>query len=178
VEIRGQYFGTACNDVQVDGTFAGPPLGEPQTGIALVIVQADQVIPLGLIDADRNYEFGVRLAIPTQLAIGPTTIRIDPLPPSSVASASFTVTSVSANTGIASTTTVLLTSTTIESPASTMPAPSSTVLLGRTSGSSTSPSDDDSDGVEPWVWGLIGLGVVAALAVVAGSGARTRRRTI
>ena len=175
VEIRGQYFGTGCNDVQIDGTFAGPPLGEPQTGITLVIVQDDQVIPLGVIDADDNYEFGVRLAIPTQLDIGPATIRVA-LPASSAASTSFTVTNVSANTDMTSTTTVLLTSTTIEPAASTVHASSSTALLGSTSGSSTVPSDA-SNGLAPWAWGLIGLGFVAALALVASSRARTRRRT-
>ncbi len=75
VEIRGQYFGTGCNDVEVDGTLGGPPLGEPQVGIELVIVQDDQVIPLGSIDADSNYEFAVRLAIPPQLRTGTATIR-------------------------------------------------------------------------------------------------------
>ena len=90
VEVFGQYFGTACNDVEVGGTFAGPPLGDPQRGIALVAVQGDLVVPLGPVDADRNYEFTVRLTIPSQFRAGTVVIGVEPV--ATNASATFTIT--------------------------------------------------------------------------------------
>lgn len=70
VEIHGQYFGTDCNDTGG----SGPVLGEPRTDIRLQVVQQDVATQITHVDANADYEFAVRVALPANLQPGPATI--------------------------------------------------------------------------------------------------------
>lgn len=140
IEVRGQGFGDGCNDIVVDGTFAGPPLGNPLRGIGLVITQDAQVIPLGLVDADASYSFGVRLAVPVQLQAGRATVRVEREPQGrySGTEATLNVTGVSVNANAGPTTTVLLPT----EAAVTEPSPTASASTADSPGSA--PSADSS----------------------------------
>ena len=69
LDIEGFAFGTNCYDT-------GPPpegegvLGVPVSGIEILLVQGDLIIPVGAGDADGNYEFMVSITVPSDLAPG------------------------------------------------------------------------------------------------------------
>ena len=71
IEIRGEAFGTACNDMG----WGGPALGEPQAAIAVRIVQDDISVPVVEVDADADYRFVVRTMVPTTMTKGPAMVR-------------------------------------------------------------------------------------------------------
>ena len=70
LEIRGAYFGTACNDTGGPG----PVLGKPQTFISVKIRQGDTVMPLAVVDAASNYRFVVQVTVPPDLVDGPALV--------------------------------------------------------------------------------------------------------
>jgi hypothetical protein len=70
LEIRGQYFGTGCNDTGGEG----PTLGAPQSFISLRIRQGDVVVPVAVVNAARDYRFVVRVSMPAELASGPASV--------------------------------------------------------------------------------------------------------
>lgn len=164
VEIRGQYFGTDCNDVVIAGTPAGPPLGEPQTDIRLVIVQDDVEIPListNPINADSDYSFAVQITLPSQLHAGAATIRADREPGIELP---FTITTATAAT------TTTTTSTTTTAPA---------VVLGAVNNDppATAPSHAGSR-FWPWISTAIGLGLGATAIVLMRSRQRAHKPAI
>ena len=69
LDIEGFAFGTNCYDT-------GPPpegegvLGVPVSGIEILLVQGDLVIPVAAGDADGNYEFMVSVTVPSDLEPG------------------------------------------------------------------------------------------------------------
>ncbi len=69
LDIEGFAFGTNCYDT-------GPPpegegvLGVPVSGIEILLVQGDLVIPVAVGDADGNYEFMVSVTVPSDLEPG------------------------------------------------------------------------------------------------------------
>jgi hypothetical protein len=151
VEIRGEHFGTACNDVIVNGTAAGPPLGAPRTDIKLVVVQDDaelQLLSSNPINADDDYTFAVEVTLPAQLHAGPATIRVESEPFTELA---FTV----APATDAST-----------SPTTDSVSTSTSAQVVATVGSTTPPSDEDGNSNWPWISAVIGLGLVLAMVIV------------
>jgi hypothetical protein len=70
LEIRGQHFGTGCNDTGGDG----PALGAPQSFISLRIVQGDIAVPVAVVNAAKDYRFVVRVSVPAELASGPAKV--------------------------------------------------------------------------------------------------------
>jgi len=72
LEIRGFYFGTACNDTGG----GGPALGKPQRAISVRIVQGDISVPVAVVDATSDYRFVVRVVVPAELKVGPATIAV------------------------------------------------------------------------------------------------------
>jgi hypothetical protein len=159
VEVRGEYFGTACNDVIINGTAAGPPLGAPRTDIELVVVQDDAELPLlsaNPIDADDDYTFAVEVTLPAQLHTGPAMIGVESEPFTELA---FTV-----------------------APATDPPrapetdsVPTSTgAQVATTAGSTIAPGDEEGNSNWPWISAVIGLGLVLAMLIV--TRVRTRRQ--
>lgn len=65
VEVRGQYFGTDCND----SGRPGPVLGDPRRDIRVRIVQDGETRLLTAVDATGDYEFVVRAMVPGPAAI-------------------------------------------------------------------------------------------------------------
>jgi hypothetical protein len=66
--VTGQAWGTACNDT---GLRPGEPaLGEPATGIAVVVAQGDVRMALARGDASANYTFRVAVTVPATFRPG------------------------------------------------------------------------------------------------------------
>jgi hypothetical protein len=72
LQIRGQAFGTDCNDTGGPG----PALGEPAADIELAVVQGDTVIHVARVDAQPDYAFKVRVTAPPSLQPGPAAVRV------------------------------------------------------------------------------------------------------
>jgi hypothetical protein len=161
VEIRGEYFGTACNDVIVNGTAAGPPLGAPRTDIKLVVVQDDAELPLlsaNPINADDDYTFAVEVTLPAQLHTGPAMIRVESEPFTQLA---FTV---APATDVSSAPTTDSVSTSTDAP------------VAPTVGSTIPPADEEGNSNWPWISAVIGLGLVLAMLIA--TRVRTRRQRL
>lgn len=70
LEVRGQWFGTDCNDTGR----RGPVLGDPRRGIEIQMTQDGVTVPLARVDANLDYEFVVRVMVPPTLEAGPATV--------------------------------------------------------------------------------------------------------
>ena len=135
VEVTGEYFGTACND-QGGGARV---LGDPQSGIELDIAQAGKATRLLLVDADSQYKFVVRLALPHPLVGGSATF-------SALSSEHLLVT----------------TDITVTGGGSSNPSPPPTVLVGRIS-TGTHALASSSSRWPPFVFGILVGGVCSGV---------------
>jgi hypothetical protein len=68
--VRGDDFGTACNDTGD----AGPALGPPDAGVRLSIERSGSKAVLATVDVACDYSFEVRVATPPDLAPGAATL--------------------------------------------------------------------------------------------------------
>jgi hypothetical protein len=75
VTITGQYFGDGCADTGTLPAGAGP-LGQPLTGLVIVIDQADREYVVATGSADDRYEFAVDVVVPAGLQPGQATVSI------------------------------------------------------------------------------------------------------
>lgn len=73
--ITGQYFGDDCFDTGTVPPGVGP-LGNPLTGLAIVIDQGSNEFVLATGSADSDYEFHVDVVIPSTLEPGEAVINI------------------------------------------------------------------------------------------------------
>ena len=144
--IRGEAFGTACNDTGQPG----PVLGIPQTVITVRMVQGDLSVPLVMADADDDYRFIVEVAVPSSFTKGPASVTASTVRgPSTVP--------------------IAITETGVPSQASVPP----TVLVGR---DSTAPRVESSDGGRSVTWIVAGVLVVLVVTALAASISIRRRR--
>lgn len=141
IEIRGEYFGTDCNDTGGGGRV----LGKPQAGISVRIVQGELSVPLVHVDADHDYRFVVKAVIPSTLTKG---------------AASVTASSVQLHT-LPSTIPIAVTESAVLSQASVPP----TVLVGRdATAPPLEPSDDSRKA--PWIAAVVALVVVTMAGII------------
>lgn len=73
--ITGQYFGDDCLDTGTIPQGVGP-LGEPITGLAIVINQGDREFLVATGSADSDYAFTVDIVIPSALQPGEASLSI------------------------------------------------------------------------------------------------------
>jgi len=73
VTISGEYWGDACNDVQIVGE-SKPVLGKPVQDIQVLVFQGERHIVVARGAADANYAFTVHIRIPRTLQPGPASI--------------------------------------------------------------------------------------------------------
>jgi hypothetical protein len=71
VTVRGEGFGTDCNDTGR----AMPPLGAPAANIEIFLAQDARVTRVAHFDADPRYRFEVRVRLPDDLRPGPAGFR-------------------------------------------------------------------------------------------------------
>jgi hypothetical protein len=75
VTITGQYFGDDCLDTGTVPAGVGR-LGNPLTGLVIVIDQADREYVVASGSADADYEFSVDIVVPAGLEPGQATVSI------------------------------------------------------------------------------------------------------
>jgi len=73
--VTGQYFGDGCPDTGTLPAGVGP-LGDPLTGLVIVIDQGDREYIVANGSADDAYKFSVDIAVPAGLEPGPATVGI------------------------------------------------------------------------------------------------------
>ena len=73
--ITGQFFGDNCPDTGSVPPGVGP-LGNPLTGLAIVIDQGDNEFVLATGSADAKYEFRVEVVVPAGLEPGEATLNL------------------------------------------------------------------------------------------------------
>ena len=73
--ITGQHFGDDCLDTGTLPPGVGP-LGQPLTGIVIVIDQADLEFVVATGSADSDYAFKVEVIVPLGLAPGDATVQL------------------------------------------------------------------------------------------------------
>jgi hypothetical protein len=75
VTVTGQFFGDDCLDTGTVPAGVGP-LGDPLTGLTIVIDQADREYVVATGSADSDYEFTVDIVVPAGLEPGQATVSI------------------------------------------------------------------------------------------------------
>ena len=75
IAITGQYFGDSCFDTGTVPAGVGR-LGDPLTGLTIVIDQADREYIVATGSADAGYEFTVDIVVPRDLEPGQATVSI------------------------------------------------------------------------------------------------------
>jgi hypothetical protein len=73
--ITGEFFGDDCADTGTVPPGVGP-LGNPLTGLAIVIDQGANEFVVATGSADDKYEFRVEVVVPTQLEPGEATLNV------------------------------------------------------------------------------------------------------
>ena len=73
--ITGQHFGDDCLDTGTLPPGVGP-LGQPLTGLVIVIDQADLEFVVAMGSADSDYSFRVEVVVPSGLAPGDASVQL------------------------------------------------------------------------------------------------------
>jgi hypothetical protein len=73
--ITGQYFGDDCLDTGTVPPGVGP-LGNPLTGLAIVIDQGEREFLVATGSADNDYEFEVDVVVPSELEPGEASLSV------------------------------------------------------------------------------------------------------
>ena len=71
--MRGEEFGTDCNETERPI----PPLGDPQRGIRIRLVQDGRGYWTTTVDADPEYQFAVPITIPRALHPGVASVEVN-----------------------------------------------------------------------------------------------------
>jgi hypothetical protein len=74
IEVRGENFGTFCNDINPQP--GDPPLGDPQHDVEIRFVAADGTTTvLGVVDAGPGYRFTLDATVPADAVVGSAAIE-------------------------------------------------------------------------------------------------------
>jgi len=172
VTITGQYFGNDCLDTGTVPAGVGP-LGDPLTGLVIVIDQGDREYTVAYGSADAKYEFSVDVVVPSGLEPGQATVSIVAgdarmnLPTPLVISASAPIGKGDAVVATFGTTTTAPTDTAVTEPPPPIPAeipdlqPTTTVAIEQ-----TAPADQEGSGSQTWRAYGLAVGGVAVLLII------------